>query len=521
MENMEKSVKTLALAFIILMSIAIQSMAQLHGTSPNWTTPIPLPKPNAMGYESKGGIGQNIIRLSSGELIQCFTENYPYPGGQTKIYFNKSTDDGVTWSIVNISNNPFLKTSVVSGPTFAVDTLDNIHVVWRRSAPTSDLYYAKFDKNFNLLIDTVRITQYKYDNSNVGSVYITVDRKNRVHVMWNDGSPETSSSSSYFTKVMYRQSIDGGQTWNNQITLSDITTFKHAAFPRANFSGVTGNTLAIPWRQEVSSSNWDVWMAYSTDGGNNWNRINVANSDSAEWDPGIVVDKNNRIHLHYHEYKKNNLLFTTMEYKYTDNLGATWSPVVTLSPAGIRSQLSVFSYDYKTDIQCICWKDERDYVTALNTNADVMCSFSTDGGNSWIGQEFVNDLDTVETIFKSVAVGSNGVIYVTFEYTDNTTGLRGLWFSKRISVIYSIEEIQNNTGYMIYPNPASNQINIISTKNNFEMSVQIYNFMGALVVETFTHNGSLDISSLQDGLYVLRIKEKDKWYTYKFIKNGL
>lgn len=325
--------------------------------------------------------------------------------------------------------------------------------------------------------------------------------------MWHDGDEGNTSSSSYFAKVMYRQSPNGGTTWNNQMILSDTTIYKHAAYPRANFRGCSGDTLAIPWRQEVTTSNWDVWMAYSTDGGVSWARMNVANSDSAEWDPGIVVDKNNRIHLHYHEYKKNNPLMSSIEYKYTDNLGTTWSPVQTLSLPNIRSQLTVFAYDASKNIQCICWKDERDFINPTQTRADVMCSFSTDSGQTWQGQEFVNDLDTLETIFKSVEVGSNGVLYVTFEYTDPSTGLRNIWFSKRDTVTTTkVHAIPSRNFWNLYPNPTTHMIFIDTKLPSF--SLNIFNMMGVMV-RSFQNNKSIDLSDLQPGAYLISFTSGD------------
>lgn len=477
-------------------------LAQLHGTSPNWTTPSVLPKPNNLGDDSKGGVGQNIIQLSTGELIQCFTEKFPFPSGSTKIYFAISSNDGASWSIPAI-DTPFISTSVVFGPTIAKDKSDNIHVIWQRNVPSKDIYYAKFDKNFNLLIDTVRVSQFRIHNS-LHSAYISVDRSDKVHVMWHDGNSDSTSTNSYFSKTMYRQSPDGGLTWNNQIILSDTTIHKHAAFPRANFSGAPGDTLAIPWRQYVSTtpSNWDVWMAYSVNGGLSWSRSNVANSDSTEWDPGIVVDKNNRIHLHYHEYKKGNLLMSTMEHKYTDNLGTTWSPVATLSPPGIRSQLSVFAYDHSTNTQCICWKDERDFINSQKTRADVMCSFSTNDGVSWIGQEFVNDLDTIPTGFKSVEVGNNNTLYVTFEYADNT-GRKSIWFSKRTGTDVSYREqtnfIHNTT---IYPNPTNRSISIRSSVKVKKW--RVIGLRGDLLLSG-TETENISLGELPSGVYFLMI----------------
>lgn len=504
--------KKILLLLGVFACLIVYVFGQLHGTSPNWTAPVALPKTSSSINVSKGGVGQNLIRLQSGAIIQCFLEN---PGVSTaKIRFAKSTDDGNTWSLVPGLDAPFTYTTAVSGPTIAKDTADNIHVIWIRNVPTKDIYYAKFDKNFNLLIDTVKITSFQYHNS-LNGPYITVDRSNKVHITWHDGNVDNPSSPTYFAKVMYRQSPDGGVTWNNQLILSDITVQKHAAFARMSFAGAKGDVLAIPWRQEVvDPNNWDVWMAYSTDGGNSWTRKNVANSDSAEWDPGIVVDRNNRIHLHYHEYKKGNLVFSTMEYKYTDDLGASWSPVQTLSIPNIRSQLSVFAYDYATNLQCICWKDERDWINNKNTRADIMCSFSTDSGNTWVGQEFINDLDTLETIFKSTEVGSNGALYATYEYTDPATNLRNIWFTKRASALSIDGSKENNFSWNIFPNPSTNTISIQTELINY--AIDLYDITGKLVFHS-DKGDTVDIRNIPSGMYLLKISSGSSFKTRKII----
>lgn len=496
--------------------------AQLHGTSSNWTTPTALPKVTpTFGNATKGGTGQNIIHLASGELIQCYLEQFP---GPPIIYLLKSIDDGISWQPAH-NPSPTTKTLGAFGPTIAKDSSNNIHLIWVNDA-NKRIYYSKLDKNFNVLIDTVRINQSTPHNS-ITSPYITIDRKNRVHIMWHDGDVALASSSSYFAKVLYRQSPDGGNSWNNQQTLSDVNTFKHAAFPRANFTGVDGDTIAIPWRQEFNGSNWDVWMAYSTDGGVNWNRTIVGSTIDAEWDPGIVVDKNGRIHLHYHEYKHGNMTMSTMEYAFTDNLGTSWTPsspnTSLLSPFGIRSQLSIFSYDYNTDVQCICWKDERDFVNVSNdTRADIMCSYSTDGGNSWQGQEFICDLDTISVLFKSVDVGNNNTIYVTYEYPD-ANGKNTIYFTKRQNTTGVAEFSPIGDLLKIYPNPTDDMLTIDSKVPLKQLElIDIYGrVVKTIPIEGIESQFKIHLISLPNGVYYLKGNSNDKIFLNKIIKTGL
>ena len=66
---------------------------------------------------------------------------------------------------------------------------------------------------------------------------------------------------------------------------------------------------------------------------------------------------------------------------------------------------------------------------------------------------------------------------------------------------------QQRRSFSIYPNPASKGITI-STPNAGMAEVQVYNLLGSKILDSEV-NGSLDISSLKSGIYLLRISQQD------------
>ncbi len=64
-------------------------------------------------------------------------------------------------------------------------------------------------------------------------------------------------------------------------------------------------------------------------------------------------------------------------------------------------------------------------------------------------------------------------------------------------------------GLEIAPNPATDLISV-STPNNLEKNVQVYNMTGRLVLETNTMNGQIDVSTLAPGMHVVRVEEDGK-----------
>ena len=64
-----------------------------------------------------------------------------------------------------------------------------------------------------------------------------------------------------------------------------------------------------------------------------------------------------------------------------------------------------------------------------------------------------------------------------------------------------IEEIELN----IYPNPASDKINIDAKRNAFQ-NATIYDMTGRTMIKTIINeNGFIDVSSLEDGAYIIRL----------------
>lgn len=69
--------------------------------------------------------------------------------------------------------------------------------------------------------------------------------------------------------------------------------------------------------------------------------------------------------------------------------------------------------------------------------------------------------------------------------------------------------------FSIYPNPTSNSLNFkTSTSESFD--VQVYDILGKEVLNTTVFNNILNISTLTNGVYLLKVENSDK--TFKFVK---
>jgi len=145
---------------------------------------------------------------------------------------------------------------------------------------------------------------------------------------------------------------------------------------------------------------------------------------------------------------------------------------------------------------------------------------------------------------------SNGYIYISNFYQQNIScikfpNLQGLnceyidtslflnyWFNCRFmfpniinSYLKDKEEtigtiLKYNLGITIFPNPANDVINIDYNNNNVEnVNIDLFDIYGELKGSYNKAMNNIDISSLQNGLYLLKFQTKDKVIIKKFIKD--
>jgi len=83
-----------------------------------------------------------------------------------------------------------------------------------------------------------------------------------------------------------------------------------------------------------------------------------------------------------------------------------------------------------------------------------------------------------------------------------------------------IEElIVNNINARVYPNPVSNYLNIECEESINKL--ELYDAFGRIVIsqESVQNNTSIDVSSLANGIYILKLRTAEGVGEYKVVKN--
>ena len=153
------------------------------------------------------------------------------------------------------------------------------------------------------------------------------------------------------------------------------------------------------------------------------------------------------------------------------------------------------------------------------TNDFFAAKYSSAGAFQWIKTIPANG-----TIINSLSINKDNVLSIGGNIGKNSTlgGINIINSSGSNSMVatlgplpLSVSEINNNS-ISIYPNPASNILFIDGLKHNSTAS--IFDINGKILINKQIINNQIDISSLPNGFYIIKITEEGETGTLKFVK---
>ena len=211
--------------------------------------------------------------------------------GDPDIYFNHSTDWGVTWQATDVR----LDTGDIAGANKSREpqissTGTNVYVVWR------DLRKGNWDIYFNYSIDGGTTWQSNDTRLDTGDLLgaswsdcpkITSDSGNNVYVVWEDNRIVDSD-------IYFNYSSDGGATWQATDIRIDTTDFPASNPSRDPQISCLGNKVYIVWAENVNGDQ-NIYFNYSTDAGTTWlvAPIKIDTGVGESKNPQICINNNN------------------------------------------------------------------------------------------------------------------------------------------------------------------------------------------------------------------------------------
>ena len=257
--------------------------------------------------ESYGMNGRKLARLSNGDFYVVFVRQH---NGKNCIFIKKSEDKGLTWIDEELvaEAEPSYYDPDFREPCIAVDSNDNIHVIW--SGYTGQYSGYKVCHKVKTLGGWSSIEEVC---SGEGfSPSFCIDSNDNIHVIWRDGRTNR--------QIKYRRKVNGA--WQSEILLDDVDD---------------------PDRPDICVDSNDnvhtIWYAnrkiiYRACINNSWQskQIISESNDYQKYNPCIAVDKQDNLYVVWEEG-------SPCEIKLRKKIASEWQDIISVTPNPSTNQL--------------------------------------------------------------------------------------------------------------------------------------------------------------------------------------
>ena len=225
----------------------------------------------------------SIIDRDSGVIYITWTQFDDYGSSnsndKSNILFSKSTDGGDTWSNalkINVIDGDCIDSdNTVEGAVPALGPNGEIYVAW--AGPNGIVFNKSLDDGDTWLTEEIDVnpmpTGWDYNITGInranGLPITKCDlsggpNHGTIYINWSD-----QRNGSNDTDVWLAKSTDGGDTWTSEIRVNDDPAGKQQFFTWMDIDQTNGNLFFVFYdRRNYNDLNTDVYLAYSTDGGN-------------------------------------------------------------------------------------------------------------------------------------------------------------------------------------------------------------------------------------------------------------
>jgi signal peptidase I len=290
----------------------------------------------------------------------------------------------------------------------------------------------------------------------------TIGDNNNLYVIWND----YSAGGKY--DIMLAKSTDGGNNFGKAINVSH--NLGYSIYPAIAASPLSKNVLYTTW-EDNSTGNYEIYFAKSTDGGNSFGKVvNISNDLGLSGRPSIAA-YNDNVYVVWNDNSTGN--YEIYFAKSTDG-GNSFGKSTNLSnnKRGISGFPSVAVSTNNTIY--VSW-----IGVANNTRLNPMLNFtkSTDAGNS-----FIQPLNLIREVSDPPAVAASGKTNLFIIWAANFTGN------------YVIRLKKSTDGGNIFSEPVN-----LTNRNGLSSSPQIFPSKNALFIVWYTQAGPIRFTNSTDG----------------------
>lgn len=226
------------------------------------------------------------------------------PQDSSVILFSKSTDQGLTWSPAKRINKKagdcIDSDETVEGAVPAIGPNGEVYVAW--AGPDGIYFDRSLDEGQTWLANDIHVdsmpTGWDYDIPGIsranGLPITTCDlsggpNHGTIYINWSD-----QRNGSTDTDVWLSKSTDGGNTWSPPSRVNNDPPGRHQFFTWMAVDQVTGILWFVFYdRRNTTGDYTDVYMARSADGGNTFTNFKISQKSFEPLDPIFFGDYTN------------------------------------------------------------------------------------------------------------------------------------------------------------------------------------------------------------------------------------
>lgn len=250
-----------------------------------------------------------VVDYSNNNIFVTWTQFDNYgtsnPNDFSNIHFSQSTDNGESWSdaiqINEISGDCVDEGNTTEGAVPAVGPNGEIYVSW--AGPEGLVFDRSLDQGETWLDEDVFVSDIPGPGwafnipgiSRCNGLPITCCNLSEtayngdVYINWSDQRNGADDTDIWFIK-----STDSGETWGERKRVNDDPAGKQQFFTWMTVDQVTGYIWFVFYdRRAYEDSNTDVYMAVSTDGGENFLNFKVSETPFLPYSSVFFGDYNN------------------------------------------------------------------------------------------------------------------------------------------------------------------------------------------------------------------------------------
>lgn len=186
-----------------------------------------------------------------------------------------------------------------------------------------------------------------------------------------------------------------------------------------------------------------------------------------------------------------------------------------ITPVAVSlSDLAANLGDYESELILISaatiadWDDggSGDADGTFQTGKNYPLTDASDTGNlrtNFYGADYIGTaLPTISRDYVCIVGNYNGDAQVT---------------PRDASDILGVNKMNTIDSFSLYPNPVTNGVITITTKDNLSKNIQIFDILGKQVFAQTTPKTSIDISSIKRGIYIIKVEEAGHFATRKLV----